>query len=194
MTFSNPELEQISQLLRNVRTIAIVGLSPNQSRPSFRVASGLQSLGYRIIPVRPRHGGAKPSDAGVAASHLLPQTAGCAITSDLASVVRSPSRMASSSISNVSEVRPMVDEILGEKAFPDLESLPVQPDIVNVFRASEHVPAIVESCIKLGIKKLWLQDGVIHEEAAQRAKEAGITVVMDRCTWRDAVTLGAHAP
>src|SRR3989338_5881690 len=104
MTFSNPDPEQIRQLLRSVRSIAMVGLSPNQARPSFRVASGLQNLGYRIMPVRPRHGGAEPSGAGVAASHLLPQTAGFA--------------------SNVSEVRPMVAEVLGEKAYPDLASLP----------------------------------------------------------------------
>ncbi|MDH4286600.1 MAG: CoA-binding protein [Gallionella sp.] len=139
MIFSNPETEQILQLLRSVHSIAMVGLSPNQSRPSFRVASGMQSLGYRVIPVRP-----------------------------------------------------MVAEVLGEKAYPDLESLPVKPDVVDVFRAAEHVPAIVESCIKLGIKNLWLQEGVVHEEAAKRAREAGITVVMDRCIWRDAVTLGAH--
>lgn len=84
-------------------------------------------------------------------------------------------------------VRPMVDEILGERAYPDLESLPELPDIVDVFRASEHVPAIVESCIKLGIRNLWLQEGVIHEAAAQRAQQAGMTVVMDRCMWRDCV-------
>ena len=83
--------------------------------------------------------------------------------------------------------------MLGEKAYPDLESLPELPDIVDVFRAAEHVPAIVESCIRLGIKNLWLQDGIIHEEAALRAKQAGITVVMDRCIWRDAVQLGASA-
>jgi len=82
-------------------------------------------------------------------------------------------------------VRPMVDEVLGEKAYPDLESLPELPDIVDVFRASEHVPEIVDSCIKLGIKNLWLQDGVIHEEAALRAQQAGITVIMDRCMYRD---------
>lgn len=82
-------------------------------------------------------------------------------------------------------VRPMVDEVLGEKAYPDLESLPEVPDIVDVFRASEHVPEIVDSCIRLGIKNLWLQDGVIHEEAALRAQQAGITVVMDRCMYRD---------
>ncbi len=174
MQFSNPDPDEILRLLNKVHSIAVVGLSPNEARPSFHVAQGLQGLGYRIIPVRPRHGGAEPSGAGVAASHLLPQSSGFA--------------------SNVSEVRPMVDEILGEKVFPDLESLPGQPDIVDVFRASEHVPAIVDSCIKLGIKNLWLQEGVIHEAAAQRAREAGITVVMNRCMWRDAVKFGAHSP
>ena len=57
--------------------------------------------------------------------------------------------------------------------------------MVNVFRTSEQVPAIVESCIKLGVPRLWLQLGVIHEEAAQRARNAGLWVVMDRCIWRD---------
>lgn len=140
MRFSNPPGDEIRQLLQGVHSIAVMGLSPNPARPSFRVAQGLQGFGYRIIPVRP-----------------------------------------------------MVDEVLGEKAFPDLESLPELPDIVDVFRASEHVPAIVESCIKLGIKSLWLQEGVIHEEAALRAQQAGINVVMDRCMWRDAVQLGARS-
>ena len=169
MPFSNPGTEEIRQLLREVHTIAIVGLSPNESRPSFGVARGLQSKGYRIIPVRPRHGGAKPSGAGVAVSHLLPQPA--------------------SFVNNVSEVRPLVDKVLGEKAYPDLESLPDLPDIVDVFRAPAHVPAIVDSCIRLGIKRLWLQDGVVHEEAAQKAQAAGITVVMNRCMWRDCARL-----
>ena len=137
MAFNNPEPEQIRQLLHAVNSIAIVGLSSDPSRPSYRVASGLQSLGYRIIPVRPK-----------------------------------------------------TDAVLGEKAFPDLESLPFLPDIVDVFRASEHVPAIVESCIRLGVKNLWLQDGIVHEGAAQRAREAGIAVVMDRCIWRDASRFG----
>jgi predicted CoA-binding protein len=141
MTFSNPEPEKIHQILHNVHSIAVVGLSPNKARPSFRVARGLQSFGYRIIPVRP-----------------------------------------------------LVDEVLGEKAFPDLESLPELPDIVDVFRAAEHVPAIVESCINLGIKYLWLQEGVIHEAAAQRAKQAGIAVVMDRCMWRDCMQFCEHKP
>jgi predicted CoA-binding protein len=139
MQFSNPAPDEIRMLLQELHSIAVVGLSPNPARPSFRVARGLQSFGYRIIPVRP-----------------------------------------------------LIREVLGEKAYPDLESLPELPDIVDVFRASEHVPAIVESCIRLGIKNLWLQDGVVHEEAALRASNAGITVVMDRCIWRDAVRYAAH--
>lgn len=86
----------------------------------------------------------------------------------------------------------MVDEILGEKVYPNIESLPELPDIVDVFRAAEHVPAIVESCIRLGIKNLWLQEGIINEEAALRAQQAGINVVMNRCMWRDAMQFGAH--
>jgi len=139
MQFTNPDSEKIGQLLRRVNSIAVVGLSPNPARPSFRVALGLQDYGYRIIPVRP-----------------------------------------------------LVTEVLGEKAYPDLESLPGLPDIVDVFRASEHVPAIVESCIRLGIRNLWLQEGVINEAAALRATEAGITVVMDLCMWREVVRSEAH--
>lgn len=132
MSHTNPSPDEICKLLREVHTIAVVGLSPNSARPSFGVAKALQSFGYRIFPVRP-----------------------------------------------------LLDEVLGEKAYLDLESLPELPDIVEVFRASEHVPAIVDSCIKLGIKKLWLQDGIVHEEAALRAQQAGMTVVMDRCMFRD---------
>ena len=88
-------------------------------------------------------------------------------------------------------VRPLVESVLGEKAYPDLESLPEIPDLVDVFRAAEHVPAIVDSCIRLGIRKLWLQDGIVHEAAALRAQQAGITVVMDRCMLRDHTRLCA---
>ena len=128
--------ETIRTLLHDVKTIAVLGISTDESRPSFRVARGLQALGYRIIPVRP----------------------GCS-------------------------------EVLGERAYPDLESLPELPDIVDVFRAPEHVPQIVDSCIRLGIKRIWLQEGVVHEQAARRARDAGIAVVMDRCLWREAAAL-----
>ncbi len=139
MQFTNPGPDEINRLLREVHNVAVLGLSPNPARPSFRVAQGMQGFGYRIIPVRP-----------------------------------------------------MVAEVLGEKAYPDLESLPELPDIVDVFRASEHVPAIVENCIRLGVRKLWLQEGVINEAAALRATEAGITVVMDLCIWREVVRSGAR--
>lgn len=86
-------------------------------------------------------------------------------------------------------VRPAVDEVLGEKAYADLHALPNKPDLVDVFRASEHVGPIVDACIELGIKAIWLQDGVINEEAAQKAVAAGMTVIMDRCIYRDYIQL-----
>ena len=82
-------------------------------------------------------------------------------------------------------VRPGLQSGLGEPAWPELAAVPGPIDIVNVFRASEHVPQVVEECLRLGLKALWLQDGVIHEAAAARAVAAGMTVVMDRCILRD---------
>jgi len=81
----------------------------------------------------------------------------------------------------------------GEQAYADLESIPFPVDIVEVFRTPEHVPAIVESCITLEIKNLWLQDGVIHEKSALRAVQAGMTVVMDRCMARDTQMCNARS-
>ncbi len=131
--FANPDADAVRQMLKKIHTVAVLGLSANESRPSFRVARGLQQLGYRIIPVRPG-----------------------------------------------------VSEVLGEKAYADLASLHELPDLVDVFRAAEYVTDIVDECIRLGVKNLWLQEGVVHEEAAKRARDAGIFVVMDRCLWRDA--------
>lgn len=131
-SFENPATATLRQLLKRVKTIAVVGLSPNPNRPSHMVASALQRFGYRIIPVRPA-----------------------------------------------------VKEVLGERAWPDLRALPEKPDLVDVFRAPEHVGPIVDACIELGIGALWLQDGVINEREALRAQRAGITVVMDRCIYRD---------
>lgn len=136
MSFTNPDADAIRELLQSIRTIAVVGLSPKPSRPSYCVAEAMQGFGYRIIPVRPA-----------------------------------------------------VDELLGEKAYPDLYALPETPDLVDVFRASEHVVPIVDACIELGIRAIWLQDGVINKPASEKALAAGITVIMDRCIYRDYLQL-----
>ena len=72
-------------------------------------------------------------------------------------------------------------EILGETCYPDLSSIPEPVDVVDIFRRSEAVPPVVEEAIKIGAKAVWMQEGVINEEAAARAEEAGLLVVMDRC-------------
>ena len=133
---ANPTPDQIRSLLREVKTIAVVGLSPRVERPSYRVSRAMQGFGYRIVPVRPA-----------------------------------------------------VTEVLGEKAYAQLSDIPFPVDLVNVFRNADEVGPIVDECIALGVKRLWLQDGVINEAAAARAQAAGITVVMDRCVWRDYMDL-----
>lgn len=84
---------------------------------------------------------------------------------------------------------PAVTEVLGEKAYPSLRALPEPVDLVDVFRESRHVAEIVDDCIPLKRPVLWLQDGVIDKAAALRAQEAGLTVVMDRCIYRDYLQL-----
>ena len=86
-------------------------------------------------------------------------------------------------------VNPTVTEVLGEKAYPSLRALPEPVDLVDVFRESSHVAGIVEDCIALNLPALWLQDGVIDKAAAQRARAASLTVVMDRCIYRDYLQL-----
>lgn len=86
-------------------------------------------------------------------------------------------------------VRPAVKEVLGEPAYGDLRQVPVQIDLVDVFRAPQHVDAIVDTCIELRLPALWLQDGVVDQAAARRARDAGMTVIMDRCIYRDYLTL-----
>ncbi|MDD2988017.1 MAG: CoA-binding protein [Zoogloea sp.] len=134
--FANPSPDQIRSLLQEVKTIAVVGLSPRPERPSYRVSRAMQGFGYRIVPVRPA-----------------------------------------------------VAEILGEKAWANLSEIPFAVDMVDVFRAGDQIDPVVDECIALGVKRLWLQDGVINEAAAARAQAAGITVVMDRCVWRDYMEL-----
>ena len=137
--FRNPDPEAICALLREAKTVAVVGLSPNPARPAFRIARALQGFGYRVIPVRPK-----------------------------------------------------VESVLGEKAYASLAEVPEKIDLVDVFRSPEHVGPIVDECLRLGLKCLWLQDGVVNEEAAEKAVAGGLTVVMDRCIWRDHVNLCAE--
>ncbi|MDQ1474134.1 MAG: uncharacterized protein QOJ99_5614 [Bryobacterales bacterium] len=119
-------------LLRNAKTIAVVGLSGTRWRPSYGVSEYMQANGYRIIPVNPKE-----------------------------------------------------TEVLGEKAYATLDDVPVPVDIVDVFRQSQFVPEIVDAAIRIGAKCVWMQEGVVHEEAARKAREAGLEVVMDRCILKD---------
>jgi len=82
-------------------------------------------------------------------------------------------------------VNPEVHEVLGEKCYPDLDAVPGPVDVVDIFRRPEFVPEIMEAAIRKGAKMVWMQEGVVHEEAARRAEEAGLIVVMDRCILKD---------
>jgi predicted CoA-binding protein len=136
MSFTNPDDASLRALLDHARTIAVVGLSPQPARPSYRVAQAMQRYGYRIVPVRP-----------------------------------------------------LVDEVLGEKAYASLADIPFAIDLVDVFRAAEHVPAIVGQCLALHLPAIWVQEGIVHEDAALRAQAGDMTVVMDRCLLKEYVRL-----
>ena len=82
-------------------------------------------------------------------------------------------------------VNPELAEVLGERSYPNVEAVPEPIDIVNIFRRSELVPEIVDAAIRVGAKAVWMQEGVVHEEAAARARAAGLTVVMDRCLLKE---------
>ena len=82
-------------------------------------------------------------------------------------------------------VNPLVDEVLGLKSYPDLSSIPRKVDLVDIFRLSNLVPPVVDEAIAIGARFIWMQDGVIHEEAAAKARTAGLSVVMDNCTLRE---------
>ncbi|HVG26974.1 MAG TPA: CoA-binding protein [Acidobacteriaceae bacterium] len=121
-------LQMLGGREREPRTLAVVGLSDDPSKPSHSVSAYMQRNGYRILPVNP----------GIASA-------------------------------------------LGERSYASLRELPVPPDVVNVFRLPKYIPAIVDEMIELGMQDLWVQLGIRHEEAAIRAEEAGVRVVMDRC-------------
>lgn len=132
MTFENPSPDALRELLQRVKTIAVVGLSPNPERPSYRIASRLQGWNYRIIPVHPE-----------------------------------------------------ADTVLGEKAYKSLADIPVSIDLVDVFRPADAVAGVVEECIAAGLPAIWIQERIVNEDAAQRARAAGMFVVMDRCISKD---------
>ena len=110
------------------RTIAVVGLSANPTKPSHYVSAYTQQHGYKIYPVNPA-----------------------------------------------------IETVLGEKSYKSLTELPVKPDVVNVFRVPDQIPAVVDEMLALGLKNLWVQLGIVNMDAAQRAEQGGIRVVMDRC-------------
>ena len=119
-------MDLVDEQLNNSKTIAVVGLSGDPDRISYRVTRYMQEQGYRIIPVNP-----------------------------------------------------MIEEVLGEKSYPDLKSVPEPIDMVNIFRRSELVPPVVEEAIEVGVKYIWMQDGVINPDSAAKAEAAGIPVIMD---------------
>ena len=86
---------------------------------------------------------------------------------------------------DVIPVNPTVEEVLGEKSYPTVQAIPEAPDVVDVFRAAEHAPGIVEDAIAAGAKAVWMQLGIVNKEAAERARGAGLKVVMDHCMMRE---------
>ena len=90
---------------------------------------------------------------------------------------------------NIVPVNPGQEEILGKKCYPDLESIPEPIDIVDIFRRSEDIPPIVNGAIGINAKVVWMQQDIINEEAAAKARKAGLTVIMDRCLKEDHLNL-----
>jgi predicted CoA-binding protein len=86
-------------------------------------------------------------------------------------------------------VRPAVSEVLGEKAYAKLADIPFPVDLVNVFRESAAIPGIVEECLAINAPAIWIQEGIVHDEAAEKAHAAGLTVVMDRCIYKEYMRL-----
>lgn len=121
----------IGRILKAVKTIAVVGASPEVNRPSYSVMQFLQKRGFRIIPVNPRAAG---------------QT------------------------------------ILGEKVYNSLTEIPFPIDMVDIFRTSDAAGQVTDEAIAIGVKCVWMQLGVRNDAAAARARAAGITVIMDRCS------------
>lgn len=116
------------ETILNYKTIAVVGISDDPTRPSHYVAGFLAKHGYNIIPVNPK-----------------------------------------------------LTDWEGRKCYPDLLSIPVKVDVVDIFRRPEAVPPIVDEAIAIKAKAVWMQEGIVNEESAAKARDAGIEVVMDKC-------------
>lgn len=82
-------------------------------------------------------------------------------------------------------VNPAIEKGLEEKAYPTIAAIPEKVDLANVYRRDKDIPAVVDDAIAAGVKYLWIQEGIVHEEAAQKAERAGIRVVMDRCIYKE---------
>jgi len=136
MILSSEQVAAIRRVLRDSKTIAVVGLSPKPQRPSHQVAAYLIKAGYTIIPVNPGQ-----------------------------------------------------DMILGQTCYPNLRAIPESVDMVDIFRRPEAVLPIVEDAIAIGAQCIWMQEGIVNEEAAAKAQAAGLTVIMDRCTKIDHMRL-----
>jgi predicted CoA-binding protein len=128
------------KILKEYKSIAVVGASPDPERPSHQVANYLAEQDYLVIPVRP--GGQK---------------------------------------------------IAGRDSYPNLSSIPEKVEVVDIFRRPSEVMPIVEEAIKIGAKAVWMQEGIINEEAASRARSAGLLVVMDRCMKKEHMRLDQAA-
>ena len=129
---SLPQSDVVTELLKQAKTIAVVGLSDDPMRISHGVSGYMQSHGYRIIPVNPH-----------------------------------------------------IAYSLGEKAYSALVDVPEKIDMVNIFRRPEFVEEVADQAIQLKIPAIWMQEGVIHERVAAKARDAGIIVVMDRCILKE---------
>lgn len=125
-------MDDIEKIIRESKSIAVVGISNKLGRPSLTVASYLKGQGYRIIPVNPT-----------------------------------------------------IQDVNGEKCYPDLTSIPEKVDVVDIFRKPADVLPVVEEAVRVGAKAVWMQEGIVNEEAARKAREAGLQVVMDKCMLKE---------
>jgi predicted CoA-binding protein len=128
----NASPDEISELLKNARKIAVVGISPKEDRPSHWIAAYLMDHGYDVVGVNPG-----------------------------------------------------ISELFGRKVMKSLRDVPGPVDIVDIFRAPDAVPGIVDEAIAIKAKAIWMQEGIVHNEAAAKARAAGLKVIMNKCIYKE---------